>query len=169
MATLSLTSPYFTSLPSIYHHLVSLFHSYLCIYSLPHHPDLRCVCYCLNWLFSTPWTVARQPPVGFPGKNTGVGCHFLSPLPQKQADLSSLKWGHLCLVLYLVAISLEPRSVWNIMLNTYWRNSVMRNAGIWLFTAALLIIAKKLQTAHVSIKRGMEELRYSHWVDTTKE
>ena len=27
----------------------------------------------------TPWTVARQAPLplGFPGKNTGVGCHFL--------------------------------------------------------------------------------------------
>ena len=27
----------------------------------------------------TPWTVARQPPLsmGFSGKNTGVGCHFL--------------------------------------------------------------------------------------------
>ena len=27
----------------------------------------------------TPWTVAHQAPlsVGFPGKNTGVGCHAL--------------------------------------------------------------------------------------------
>ena len=30
-------------------------------------------------LFSTPWTVAYQAPpsMGFPGKSTGVGCHFL--------------------------------------------------------------------------------------------
>ena len=30
-------------------------------------------------LFATPWTVAAQAPCtrGFPGKNTGVGCHFL--------------------------------------------------------------------------------------------
>ena len=30
-------------------------------------------------LFSTPWTVAYQAvhPWNFPGKNTGVGCHFL--------------------------------------------------------------------------------------------
>ena len=30
-------------------------------------------------LFVTPWTAARQatPSMGFPGKNTGVGCHFL--------------------------------------------------------------------------------------------
>ena len=32
----------------------------------------------LNRLFATPWTVAHQTPLsmGFPGKNTGVGCHF---------------------------------------------------------------------------------------------
>ena len=30
-------------------------------------------------LFATPWTVAYQAPCpwDFPGKNTGVGCHFL--------------------------------------------------------------------------------------------
>ena len=30
-------------------------------------------------LFATPWTVAYQAPqsMGFPGKSTGVGCHFL--------------------------------------------------------------------------------------------
>ena len=30
-------------------------------------------------LFVTPWTVARQttPSMGFPAKNTGIGCHFL--------------------------------------------------------------------------------------------
>ena len=30
-------------------------------------------------LFATPWTVAYQPfhPWDFPGKSTGVGCHFL--------------------------------------------------------------------------------------------
>ena len=29
--------------------------------------------------FATPWTVARQAPLtmDFPGKITGVGCHFL--------------------------------------------------------------------------------------------
>ena len=31
------------------------------------------------WLFATPWAVSCQVPLslGFPGKNTGVGCHFL--------------------------------------------------------------------------------------------
>ena len=30
-------------------------------------------------LFATSWTVAHQAPpsMNFPGKNTGVGCHFL--------------------------------------------------------------------------------------------
>ena len=30
-------------------------------------------------LFATPWTVTYQAPlsIGFPGKNTGVSCHFL--------------------------------------------------------------------------------------------
>ena len=34
---------------------------------------------CLVQLFATPWTVAYQAPpfLGFPGKNTEVGCHFL--------------------------------------------------------------------------------------------
>ena len=36
--------------------------------------SLSCV-----WLFATLWAVARQAPPSwdFPGKNTGVGCHFL--------------------------------------------------------------------------------------------
>ena len=53
-----------------------------------------CVCVCAHvlscgQLFATPWTVARPTPLfahgNFPGKNTGVGCHFLlqgSLLPQ---------------------------------------------------------------------------------------
>ena len=41
-----------------------------------------CVCaqsFSCVWLFATPWTVACQAPLSmeFPGKNTGVGCHFL--------------------------------------------------------------------------------------------
>ena len=40
-----------------------------------------CVCVFSHFqLFVTPWTVACQRllcPWDFPGKNTGVGCHFL--------------------------------------------------------------------------------------------
>ena len=54
--------------------------------------------------FATPWTVAHQAPLpwGFPGKNTGVGCHFLlqgifpsqelNPSPALQED--SLPLSH---------------------------------------------------------------------------
>ena len=31
---------------------------------------------CCVWPFATPWTIACQAQ-DFPGKNTGVGCHFL--------------------------------------------------------------------------------------------
>ena len=36
--------------------------------------SLSCV-----WLFATPWTITYQAPLSmnFPGRNTGVGCHFL--------------------------------------------------------------------------------------------
>ena len=38
-----------------------------------------CVCCCVQ-LFATPWTVARQAlSMGFPGKDTGVGCCALLP------------------------------------------------------------------------------------------
>ena len=47
---------------------------------------VRCCCfYCLGTQFcptlATPWTVAPRLlcPWDFPGKNTGVGCHFLLP------------------------------------------------------------------------------------------
>ena len=41
-----------------------------------------CVCVCVWSVLSnsvTPWTIAPQAPLcmGFLGKNTGVGCHFL--------------------------------------------------------------------------------------------
>ena len=47
--------------------------------SLPHQSTLSFVVLIVETLshvllFATPWTVARQD---FPGKNTGVGCHFL--------------------------------------------------------------------------------------------
>ena len=50
-------------------------------------------------LFVTPWTVAHQAPlsVDFPGKNTGVGCHFLLHLPvpsswPKESHMNLLHW-----------------------------------------------------------------------------
>ena len=39
-------------------------------------------CSVMSDSFATPWTVALQVPLpwDFPGKNTGVGCHFLLPM-----------------------------------------------------------------------------------------
>ena len=73
-------------------------------------------------LFATPWTVAHQAPLsmGFPGKNTGGGCHFLLQICvniqylflsfwncyQRSHWPLSPQFGHLCSVLlsdFLVA------------------------------------------------------------------
>ena len=47
-------------------------------------------------LFATPWTTAYQTPLymGFPHKNTGVDCHFLSPgiLPNTGIEPKSPGW-----------------------------------------------------------------------------
>ena len=43
----------------------------------------------------TPWTVARQAPLqDFPGKNTGVGCHFILQwiFPTQGLNLCLLHW-----------------------------------------------------------------------------
>ena len=62
------------------------------------------------WLFATPWSVACQAPlsVEFPGKNTGVGCHFLlqGNLPYQGIEHASpalaggffnwVTWDHMC-------------------------------------------------------------------------
>ena len=46
--------------------------------------------------FVTPWTVAHQAPLSmdFPGKNTGVGCHFLLQgiFPTQGSNLRLLHW-----------------------------------------------------------------------------
>ena len=51
--------------------------------------SLSCV-----WLFATLWTVALQaPPWDSPGKNTGVGCHFLlqgSSRPRDRTQVSRI-------------------------------------------------------------------------------
>ena len=58
----------------------------LCFAQLLHH----------LWLFAIPWTVACQAPLflGFPGENSGVGCHFLLQgiFPTQGSNLSLLHW-----------------------------------------------------------------------------
>ena len=51
--------------------------------------------------FATPWTRAHQDPLSmknFPGRNTGVGCHFL---PQG-AKLHLLHWQAVTLIVCYV-------------------------------------------------------------------
>ena len=45
-------------------------------------------------LFAVPWTVARLCPWDFPGKNTGVGCHFLLKgiFPTQGSNPGLLHW-----------------------------------------------------------------------------
>ena len=43
--------------------------------------------------FATLWTIAHQAPWGFPGKNTGTGCHFLLQGSSQPRD-----WTHICCV-----------------------------------------------------------------------
>ena len=48
------------------------------------------------YIFVTPWTVAHQVPLSmdFPGKNTGVYCHFLLQgiFPTQGLNLPLLNW-----------------------------------------------------------------------------
>ena len=57
--------------PSIKHPVLNTQHCSRCLVCV-------CVLSCVR-LLATPWTVAHQVPLsmGFPGKNTRVGCHFL--------------------------------------------------------------------------------------------
>ena len=45
---------------------------------------------------ASPWTIAHQTPLSmeFPGKNTGMGCHFLLQwiFPTQQLNLHLLHW-----------------------------------------------------------------------------
>ena len=59
-------------------HIYTHMHTHICIFL---HVYMYVLCAVLSRSANslvTPWTVARQDPLGnFPGKNTGVGCHFL--------------------------------------------------------------------------------------------
>ena len=49
--------------------------AYVCVYIYMH--AYKVSCFSCIWQFSTVWIVAHLCPWGFPGENTGVGCHFL--------------------------------------------------------------------------------------------
>ena len=54
-------------------------------------------------LFMTPWTVPRQAPLcpwASPGKNIGVGCHFLSQWLEAGATSGQTRWWIQMVVTY---------------------------------------------------------------------
>ena len=65
------------------------------------------------YIFATPWTVACQVPLsmGFPGKNTGVGCHFLL---QRIFQTQGSNPGLLHWILYCLSCQGSPICIrWN--------------------------------------------------------
>ena len=89
------------------------------------------------WLFVTPWTVATRllHPWDFPGKSTGVGCHFLLgdlPNPEIEPRSSELQADALPLSrqggpeIFLSQFNFKSRN--NCLLSTY---SVKNILGVW--------------------------------------
>ena len=77
------------------------------------------VCQCAHsCLTATPWTVAHQAPLsmGFPGKNTGVSCHFLSlenfPNPGIEPTSAALQVNSLLVKPFMFSISLYVYSLY---------------------------------------------------------
>ena len=71
------------------------------------------------WLFTTAWTVARQAPLptDFPGKNTGVCCHFpLQGILLTQGSNSSLCLLHWQAISLTLAPPGKPLEVMQIIL-----------------------------------------------------
>ena len=68
-------------------------------------------------LFMTPWTVARQAPLqgDFPGKNTGVDCHFLfqGSFRTKRSNPHLLCLLHWKRILYRLSHYGSPWQRWN--------------------------------------------------------
>ena len=104
--------------------------------------SLSCV-----WLFATLWTVVQQPfcPWGFPGKNTGVGCHFLLQgiFPTQGSNPGLLHWRQMLYPLshqrsYLIY---KMESFYNLHIRGLWHHSMC----IW-FSKLINIMSQK---AHV--------------------
>ena len=95
-----LGGPHFCSLPSSVFHMDTLLNvAVTCMLS----------CFSCVQLFATPWTITHQIPLSIklPGKNTGVGCHFLLQeiFPSQGSNPHLLHWqaDSLPLTLWTVA------------------------------------------------------------------
>ena len=80
---------------------------------IPGEASVTCVCLCVLSrvrLSTTPWTVVRQAPLSrdFPGKNTGMDCHFLPQgiFPTQESNPDHLHCGQ---ILYLLSYEGSPR------------------------------------------------------------
>ena len=84
-------------------------------------------CFSCVWLFATPWTITHQTPLSIklPGKNIGVGCHFLlQGLFPSSSHLCTLHWQVYALLLTNLeslnaAIRQDLRNIFNILILVY--------------------------------------------------
>ena len=92
------------------------------------------------WLFVTSWTVAHQAPLSmgfFPGKNTGVDCHFLlqGTFPTQESSpclLHILHWQADSLPMsHLVSPRLLLKKTRHLKLRDFIFFCVWKDAGIW--------------------------------------
>ena len=76
-------------------------------------------------LFVTPWTVARQAPLpmGFPGKNTGVGCHSFSRGSSWLRDRTHIS----CIARWILFRWATRKALWSIC-SVQFSCSVMSNS-----------------------------------------
>ena len=104
--------------------------------------------WCLT--LATPWTITHQISLsmGFPGKNTGVGCYFLlqGNIPNLWIELRSpcIACGLLC----WQADSLPTKPLYNPTISCWGiypkeLNTYVWKTYIWIFVAALFIRVKK--------------------------
>ena len=83
-------------------------------------------------LFATPWTVALQATLttGFPGKNTGVGCHFFLQwiFPAQRWNLHLwcfLRWQVYFLPLCHLGSPASSAVYEAIYIDTFWINELL--------------------------------------------
>ena len=114
-----LGGPHFCSLPSSVFHMDTLLN--VAVTCMPS-------CFSCVQPFATPWTITHQTPLSIklPGKNTGVGCHFLLQeiFPSQGSSPHLLHWQVYTLLLSNLeslnaAIRQDLRNIFNILILVY--------------------------------------------------
>ena len=99
-------TPVLTLLPSSKGSALNSHHLATATYPHEHFQEPPALCAVLSCvqLFATPWTIPHQAPLpmDFPGKNTGVGCHFILQgiLPNQGSNSHLLCLLHCRQILY---------------------------------------------------------------------